>query len=356
MPRRRNETPRVLGPTWIPSKKKWRIVLINPGATEANGQRRFRWFDDAEEAETYRNEVEPGLAKLNKRKTGVAIDEYKTHLVERGLRPKTYNETVRRLKLFFTDHQFPVSRITTERAKSMYDKFRAGKSVDYHLNALKECRTFMKWCASEGWIGENPFDKVKGIGKRKAGKAQLTGDEARKFHLHVMGAIEGGSESALAADMLLTMGLRQSEAWKRRVRDFDLDGTVLRVEDAKTKKGNRVVDVPQHLRPHLKRLTEGRAGFEFIFAYPDGTCHTNTWLRLAVPKMCAAAGVPRVTPHGLRGTYASLARLHGQSAQVVADALGHESTRTHEDHYARSEAVATAQQERVFAVIAGGRK
>lgn len=356
MPRRRDERARVLGPTWIPSKNKWRIIIIKPGAGAKDCERHAGWFDNEEDAQKVCNEVAPGLAKLSKRTIGETLDEYLPHLIDRGLRPKTYNETIRRLKLFFTDHEIPISRITKERAKALYNAFRRGKSADYHLNTLKEARTFFKWCKSEGWLGENVFDEVKGIGKRKKGKAQLTGDEAIKFQAHIMKLIEGGSEVALATGMLIAMGLRQSEAWKRRVRDLDLGGTILRVEDAKTDKGNRNVDVPDHLRPHLRRIVAGRAGFEFIFAYPDGTSHTNTWLYLAVPKLCAAAGVPRVTPHGLRGTYASLARLNGQSSQAVADALGHESERTHEAHYARSEAVASAQQKRVLSVISGGRR
>ena len=56
-------------------------------------------------------------------------------------------------------------------------------------------------------------------------------------------------------------------------------------------------------------------------------------------QICQAAGVPKVTAHGMRGLHSTLAVENGVSAHVVAAALGHESSATTMQSYARREAV-----------------
>lgn len=46
-----------------------------------------------------------------------------------------------------------------------------------------------------------------------------------------------------------------------------------------------------------------------------------------------AAGLPQLTLHGLRHTFATLALLDGIPSKVVAEVLGHSSTRVTEDTY-----------------------
>jgi len=156
--------------------------------------------------------------------------------------------------------------------------------------------------------------------------------------------------------MLLLMGLRQSEVRKRRVRDLDLDGTVLRIEQGKTKKSNRVVAVPEVLRELLLELAEDRHPLEVLFAGADGGEHTKAWLYFAVRRVCDAAQVPRVCPHGLRGTHSTIGTHAGVAVQVVADALGHEDLRTTLRHYVAGGAAEAAQAERALKVIAGGKR
>jgi integrase len=49
--------------------------------------------------------------------------------------------------------------------------------------------------------------------------------------------------------------------------------------------------------------------------------------------LAKAAGLPKITLHGLRHTWATLALLEGIPAKVVAEVLGHSSTRITEDLY-----------------------
>ncbi len=73
-------------------------------------------------------------------------------------------------------------------------------------------------------------------------------------------------------------------------------------------------------------------------------------------RICKAAGVPRVTAHGMRGLHGTLAVETGLSAHAVAAALGHESISTTLQSYAKSGAGAGARQLKVLTVLAGGKQ
>ena len=71
-------------------------------------------------------------------------------------------------------------------------------------------------------------------------------------------------------------------------------------------------------------------------------------------RICKAAGVPKVTAHGMRGLHSTLAVDTAITSHVVASSLGHESFTTTVESYAKREAVAGAQQRRVLAVLTEG--
>lgn len=151
-------------------------------------------------------------------------------------------------------------------------------------------------------------------------------------------------DGAVAAAMALLMGMRASEIVERTVRNLDDGGRLLWITDAKTQAGVRRLEVPPQLHHHLLRLARGRGPSDRLFG-PDATRH---WVLRSVHRICKAAGVPTVPAHGLRGTHASLAVDAGATSHLVAAALGHESFVTTARHYARTESIEGAQQERVL--------
>lgn len=356
MPRRRDERARVLGPYWIKARQQWLVTTLDPKGNGGRGRRIDRWFGLEQDAHAFVEVTGLRLARLEGRTVGEAIDEYEKELAARSLRETSWRERGERLRVFFEDAKaVQVSRLSAERCGALYVAFREGRSVDTHRNVLGNAKGFYAWCVEQGWAAFSPIAGVKGIGKRKVGKAQLTGDEARRFYGTALRLASEEEWGALGAAMLLGMGLRQSEVRKRKVRDLDLGGTVLRITDAKSPKGNRTVHVPTDLQPHLLELAEGRTSFEVLFAGRGGAEHTRAWLLAAVRRVCDAAGVPRVCPHGLRGTHASLA-LEAVGVGQVADSLGHVDTRTTLRHYAGAGAAETGTQERTLRVLEGGKR
>ena len=140
-----------------------------------------------------------------------------------------------------------------------------------------------------------------------------------------------------------------AEVASRIVRDLDDEGRLLWIPDSKTEAGKRTLQVSDLLRPYLVALAEGKKVEELLFGY-----HDRNWPRKWVARICKAAGVPRVTAHGMRGLHGTLAVETGLSAHAVAAALGHESVTTTLQSYAKAGAGASARQEKVLTVLAGG--
>ena len=90
------------------------------------------------------------------------------------------------------------------------------------------------------------------------------------------------------------------------------------------------------------RRAEGKQPSDRIFGVVN-----RHWVLRSVKRICAAAGVPVVPAHGLRGTHARLAVEAGISGDVVAASLGHESFATTTASYAGPDAVAGAAADRV---------
>jgi integrase len=67
---------------------------------------------------------------------------------------------------------------------------------------------------------------------------------------------------------------------------------------------------------------------DYVFANPVGELRTHQAVSGHFHVLCAQAGVPALTFHGLRHTAASLLAAHGEHPRVVADLLGHSSPNT----------------------------
>ena len=160
--------------------------------------------------------------------------------------------------------------------------------------------------------------------------------------------------------LLAYTGLRWGEAIGLRVRDLDMlrrratiaenavqVGSEIFVGTPKAHK-QRSVPLPEFLLPYLARQCERRGRDDLLFPGDDGghlerPHSTSGWFIKAV----AESGVPRVTPHDLRHTAASLAVSAGANVKAVQRMLGHASAAMTLDVYADLfdddlEAVATA--------------
>jgi integrase len=157
--------------------------------------------------------------------------------------------------------------------------------------------------------------------------------------------------------LLLTTGLRRGEALGLAWSDVDLDagritvrqtlayvGTKAVLTETKTASSRRLIALPPvtvvALRAHRARQAQDRLGVGsgwrdtgLVFTHVDGSALNPATVSRVFDRLVGEAGVPRITLHGTRHTWATLALLEGIPSKVVAEVLGHSSTRVTEDVY-----------------------
>jgi integrase len=109
--------------------------------------------------------------------------------------------------------------------------------------------------------------------------------------------------------------------------NLDEDGSVLVIEQAKTRAGNRRVDIPEFLRPYVRRLSEGERPDAWLFRHTanPGKPRMQQSVHQRVRFICKRAGVPLICTHSLRGMNATLKVQAGASEDYVARSIGHTS-------------------------------
>lgn len=141
---------------------------------------------------------------------------------------------------------------------------------------------------------------------------------------------------------LVYLGLRWSELAGLRVSDIDLGRRRVRVVERatevngqmdvsapKSKAGHREIGIPALLFPVLERRVAGRAHDALAFPAPEGGyLRSRNWRRRAGFNTAVSGLGLDVTPHDLRRTFGSLARMAGADLRFIQKAMGHESITT----------------------------
>lgn len=320
--------------------KRWRVVLVR-----LDGERSVEAFESEAAA---LKAIDDARGHVDGRTLAGAVDLYLAHLRARGKKPGTVTTTSYRLRglLAVGERDRPLRQLTARLARQLLER-RRSKATDTQVGELAAARGFAGWCVAQGWLRADPFTGLEHEGARARGKAQLRIDEARRFVEH---ALAEGDERGLAAAMALLMGLRAGEIAGRVVRDVDDGARVLWIERAKTRKGDRHLEVPTVLRARLGALVAGRGGGEPLFGDVD-----RHWVGRQVRRLCRAAGVPVVCPHGLRGTQASIA-VRAVPAEHVAEQLGQTGPAVTRRHYLAAGAEQDGRARAALRVLAGGQR
>lgn len=240
--------------------------------------------------------------------------------------------------------------LTKEKCQALYNQLREESAVDTHRGCLTLAKAFGEWCVKQGMLRVNPIAEIEPQGERQRGKKQLRVDEARKLIATCCREAEKGDASAVAVMTALLLGPRATEVVSREVRDLDDDGWLLWIDKSKTKAGERTLEIPAFLHPHLKRLAEGKKEpTDRLF-----TIKNRHWLLYHLHRLCKLAGVSEVCTHSLRGLHSTLAAEHGTTGHVVAKALGHTSFNTTRKHYVQPGTVERVAQGKVLGILAPG--
>lgn len=349
---RRSKGERILGPYQHGSG--WRVIEI-----AGTGERVGTTFASKGQAERFKKLREAQIV-ADDQTTDSAFEAYEGHLKRKGNSSESIKRTSWAVLRFFPE-PLPLWGLSSKKCQQLYDDLTGVLAVDSHRNALAEVKTFLNWCVEQHWLSRNPAASIKGIGKRKKGKAQLRLKDTRVWYAKAVELADDGDDGAIAALMALVLGMRASEITLRRVRDLDEDEhpcDLLVIDEGKTEESARTIEVPDPLRGFLKAQCEGKSRDSYLFPTSKGKAghHERGWVRDQVHRICELAKVDKVSAHAMRGTLGTIAMSRGTASHVVVSTLGHADIRTTEQSYARPGSAAVGVRRRGMKVLDGGKR
>ena len=275
---------------------------------------------------------------------------------------RTSYEQLVRLELTPRLGTVSLSRLGPQHIRRMLTEQRAA-GVSDHRRAYSHTvlRTALSCAVRYEMLSGNPARLIEPPKPPKARRPQTTADQARR----ILDASDG--DWRMLWRLMLVAPMRPGEAIAAALDDtLDLDGRVFTVSrnlirrdgawwfgDTKGHRSRTVPlpdDVVSMLRAHRKALLERRlalgsawVGAEvsergkvtrpwLAFAYEDGSPLHAATLERALTRTCERAGVPRITPHGLRHAAASMLR-EASVPDAVIQQLGGWSSMPMLDHY-----------------------
>lgn len=223
-------------------------------------------------------------------------------------------------------------------------------------------RQVLTWAERRRLIAHNPATAVElpTSATEGTGRRALTADEVDAL----LGALteprwgkDGSSAHPLRVLFLVSvrLGLRPGEASALAVDALDLDGdpptlAVIRgvqlkrgrphlSDDLKTTGSRRTLAIPADVAGALRDHLAAASPASLLWPAPDGGPLWPSTIRGELDKACEAAGIARVRPNELRHTAATRLADAGLQPHVLADYLGHNSTRMLDEVYRHRPAV-----------------
>lgn len=203
-----------------------------------------------------------------------------------------------------------------------------GKAGSTIRNALSALGVVLRQARREGLMQANPARDVSAPGRARRIDAAVEPEMIPRY----LAALEPRLRVPWA--LWFYAGLRMGEGLGLRSADVR-DGTIhvkqqllpgtQGIGPVKTRAGVRVVPV---LAPLAAILEQHAADGEYVAERID-----RRWLRRLSDKQFADAGLPVITPHQARHTFASMMIAAGVDAKMLSVVLGHESVSTTLDIY-----------------------
>lgn len=276
----------------------------------------------AEVCDWYLEEAEAGrLLGRNRRPIKASSVAGDRSRIDQHIRPLIGARVVSHLKLADIERlQADIATGKTAREKRSGRGGRTAGGAGVAGRAISTLRSLLNHARRLGIIEQSPANGVRVIASNRL-KRRLSVGEVR--HLgKVMAQMEreGEHPTALAAirTMLLT-GFRRMEVLAMRKAWIEPDDNCVAFPD--TKSGAQMRAAGDAAITLL--LSQGqRSASPFVFPADWGEGHLIGVVRV-LDRVCARAGLERVTPHVLRHTFASIAASLGFSELTISGLLGH---------------------------------
>lgn len=239
--------------------------------------------------------------------------------------------------------RLPMSSVAPSEVERWALRLATVKSPSTARKALGALRSVFDLAVRDGLMARNPASGIKLPTAQPNEPRPLTHQQLRALINHastdrdrLMVAVAGytglrwGELSALRVASVRGDGsIRVTQAWS------EVAGT-LHLGTTKTHAA-RTVTPPPSVGRDLLQYIEAKNTEDLLFpsfTSPRVPLRNRNWTLRTLQKLCEVTAVPRITPHNLRDTAASLAIQAGASVVNVSQMLGHRDAATTLKHYA----------------------
>lgn len=334
------------------------LTLIDP----VTGKRRERTqvFRTKREASTalaeWRTDAEKGLLVDRSTRT---VAEFLRYWLETHIKPNKSENTYVNYGYHVNGHLIPgLGGIHLQKLSPLHVQqfYAAKRAAGTGTRTVQMCHLrlsqALKVAVQLGLVPRNVCDVVAAPKHTYKTKQIWTPDEIQRFV-----ATAAQSHYGPIWFLIATTGMRRGEALGLRWRDVDWINTTMAIQQAnvmisgrmrrsapKGSSSRRAIpispDIMELLREHKVRQNERRlqlgdvwADNDLVFPSEVGTPVMASNLIREYRALTERAGVPYITIHGIRHTFATLAITSGEDVKTLSDILGHSKTSITTDIY-----------------------
>ena len=266
---------------------------------------------------------------------GQIIPEYGSYLrIERAMSANTVSSYLSDLELFFAGTESAPEEVTADDIV-VYFSGRPEISKRTQARILSALRSFFNYLIMEGYVADNPCDKVDApkIGRRLP--EVLSVEEVGDMISSVVTDDWKDLRDRALLEVMYGCGLRVSEAVGLKIREIYFREGFVRI----TGKGDKQRLVPmgdmasEALQSYLQARPEPDDGNSaaYVFLNARGGRLSRVGAFNIVRARALAAGVTKhISPHSLRHSFATHLIANGADLRAVQEMLGHESILTTE--------------------------
>ncbi len=230
-----------------------------------------------------------------------------------------------------------IEQVNEENIRAM---FLHGRSVKHwktntYLGEYKSLMVFFRWCVKQGYLAENPVEKIEVPKLEKRLPPKLTKKESLwllevVYNYPYHDTFLRYRNHAIFA-VLIFAGLRKQELLNLKLTDVDIDNLTLFVRQGKGNK-DRIIPISYTLAQSLKRyLVERNRKVKtcqyFFVSLNLNQGFTNIGMRRIVERIRIASGL-QFSVHKLRHTFATLMLEGGCDIYSLSRMMGHSDIKT----------------------------